>query len=229
MISDSSEGGANVQIEFDWGVDTDVKAIEAKEKIESIRNQLPTDVERLLIEKFNTSDMAVLVIRISSERDLSNAYDLLNSHVKRRLERLKGVSRVSLYGIEKRQILIRLASDRLVAHGVDLNRLSRVLRDSNFLVTAGRIDDDGKRFTVRPMGELGSIEDLGALIIGGPRAAAPGRRHDRLRAARARPTGATSTAATRSAWTCSRRRAPTSSTSATGPRPRSRRSAPTRV
>lgn len=166
MSSDSNEGGANVQLEFKWGVDTDVKAIEAKEKIESIRGQLPTDVERVLVEKFNTSDMAVLVIRISSDRDLSNAYDMLNRHVKRRIERLPGVSRVTLYGIEKRQIIIRLASDRLVAHGVDLNRLSRVLRESNFLVTAGRIDDSGKRFTVRPMGELGTVDDIGALIIG---------------------------------------------------------------
>lgn len=166
MTSTSNEGGANVQIEFNWGVDTDVKAIEAKEKIEGIRSQLPTDVERLLIEKFNTADMAVLVIRISSERDLSNSYDLLNRNIKRRLERLKGVSRVTLYGIEKRQILIRLLADRLVAHGVDLNRLSRVLRDSNFLVTAGRINDGDRRFTVRPLGELASVEDVGALIIG---------------------------------------------------------------
>jgi HAE1 family hydrophobic/amphiphilic exporter-1 len=59
MVSNSSENAANITLEFDWGIDTDVKAIETKERIESIRNQLPLDVERISTQKFNTSDMPI--------------------------------------------------------------------------------------------------------------------------------------------------------------------------
>jgi multidrug efflux pump subunit AcrB len=78
MVSDSSENSVNIFLEFDWGIDTDVKTIETKERIESIRSQLPLDVERISIQKFNTSDMPILIMRISSKRDLSNSYDMLN-------------------------------------------------------------------------------------------------------------------------------------------------------
>ncbi len=166
MVSDSSENSVNIFLEFDWGIDTDVKAIETKERIESIRNQLPLDVERISIQKLNTSDMPVLIMRISSKRDLSNSYDMLNRLLKRRIERIRGVSKVEMYGVEKKQILIQLLADRIIAHKIDLNHLSQVLRNSNFMVTAGRITDANRRFTVRPMGEISTVDEINNLIVG---------------------------------------------------------------
>lgn len=166
MVSDSSENSVNIFLEFDWGIDTDVKTIETKERIESIRNELPLDVERISIQKFNTSDMPVLIMRISSKRDLSNSYDMLNRLLKRRIERIRGVSKVEMYGVEKKQILIQLLADRIIAHKIDLNHLSQVLRNSNFMVTAGRITDANRRFTVRPMGEISTVDEINNLIVG---------------------------------------------------------------
>jgi len=166
MVSDSGENNANVFLEFDWGVDIDVKAIEAKERIEGIRNQMPRDVERIIVQKFSTSDMPILILRISSNRDLSNSYEMLNRVVKRRIERLKGVSRVEMYGVEKKQILIQLMADRIIAHQIDLNRLSQILRNSNFMFTAGRITDADRRFTVRPLNEIHSVDEINNLIVG---------------------------------------------------------------
>jgi HAE1 family hydrophobic/amphiphilic exporter-1 len=166
MVSDSSENSVNIFLEFDWGIDTDVKTIETKERIESIRSQLPLDVERISIQKFNTSDMPILIMRISSKRDLSNSYDMLNRLLKRRIERIRGVSKVEMYGVEKKQILIQLLADRIIAHQIDLNHLSQVLRNSNFMVTAGRITDANRRFMVRPMGEISTVDEINNLIVG---------------------------------------------------------------
>jgi HAE1 family hydrophobic/amphiphilic exporter-1 len=166
MVSNSSENAANITLEFDWGIDTDVKAIETKERIESIRNQLPLDVERISTQKFNTSDMPILIMRISSKRDLSNSYDMLNRLLKRRIERIRGVSKVEMYGVEKKQILIQLLADRIIAHQIDLNHLSQVLQNSNFMVTAGRITDANRRFMVRPMGEISTVDEINNLIVG---------------------------------------------------------------
>jgi HAE1 family hydrophobic/amphiphilic exporter-1 len=166
MESTSNESGANIQLEFDWGEKTAIKAMEAREKIEGIRRQLPPDVERFFINQFSSSDMAMLNVRISSNRDLSNSYDMLNRNLKRRLERIEGVSKVDLYGVEKKEIRIELLADRLAAHRIDLNRLSETLRRNNFSVTAGRINDANRRFVVRPIGEFTSVDEYGELIVG---------------------------------------------------------------
>lgn len=166
MNSTSSESGANIELRFNWGEDTAIKAVEVKEKLDGIRNQLPRDVERIYVNQWSAADIPMFQVRISSNRDLSNAYDMLNRNLKRRLERMVGVSKVDLYGVEKKEIRLELLADRLAAHRVDLNRLAETLRRSNFSVTAGRITDANRRFVVRPIGEFKSIDEYGELIIG---------------------------------------------------------------
>ena len=166
IMSNSRENGAWVQLEFKWGENTAIKALEAQEKLNGIRHLLPEDVERFFVRKWSSSDWAILNLRISSERDLSNAYDMLNRNIKRRLERINGVSRVELYGIEKKQIRVELLADRIKSHNINLNQLSQILTQSNFSVTAGRITDGQHRFVVRPISEFQSVKDFENLIIG---------------------------------------------------------------
>ena len=166
MNSSSSENGAGIDLRFEWGEDTAIKALEAREKLDGIRNEFPRDVERIFVNKFSSSDMALMNVRISSNRDLSNCYDMLNRNLKRRLERLEGVSKVDLYGVDKKEIRIELLADRIAAHRVDLNRLATTLQRVNFSVTAGRITDGNRRFVVRPIGEFQSADEFGELIIG---------------------------------------------------------------
>jgi HAE1 family hydrophobic/amphiphilic exporter-1 len=166
MNSWSSESGANFELRFEWGENTAIKAVEVKEKIDGIRNQLPRDVERIFVNQWSASDMPMLQVRLSSNRDLSNSYDMLNRNLKRRLERIDGVSKVDLYGVDKKEIRLELLADRIAAHRVDLNRLAETLRRSNFSVTAGRITDGKQRFVVRPIGEFKFIDEYGDLIVG---------------------------------------------------------------
>lgn len=166
MTSFSRENGANIQFQFNWGVDINLKALEAKEKLDGIRDQLPADVERIFVRKWSTSDMEMMTLRISSNRDLSNAYDMLNRNLKRRIERLPGVAKVDLYGVEKKEIKIQLLADRIISHHVDLNRLAQTLQRSNFSIAGGKIHDGNRRFVVRPIGEFKSIDEIGELIIG---------------------------------------------------------------
>jgi HAE1 family hydrophobic/amphiphilic exporter-1 len=166
MVSNSEENGAEIRLEFDWGVDANVRALEAKEKLDGIRHQFPADLERFYVVKFATSDMPLLTLRLSSHRDLSHSYDMLDRNLKRRLSRLSGVSNVDLYGVEKNQIRIQLSVDRIIAHKIDIGRLVETLQRSNVLVTAGKITDAHRRFVVRPIGHFQTIEEIGDLIVG---------------------------------------------------------------
>jgi len=165
MTSNASEDGGNVRLEFEWGVETDIKAMEARDKLENIRGQFPADLERFFVRKFSITDMEILTLRLSSNRDLSNAYDLLNRNLKRRLERIEGISRCDLYGVEQKQIRIQLLPDRIIAYQIDIGRLVQALQRSNFLLTAGKITDGNKRFVLRPIGEFQSIEEIGEFIV----------------------------------------------------------------
>ena len=164
--SNAGENNGGIQVMFKQGSDINLKAIEIKEKIESVRNQLPDDFEYYNIFKFEDGGSNTLQLRISSERDLSNAYDLLNRNLKQRIERIEGVGQVTLYGVEKKEIRIELINDRVLSYGVDLNQLTQTLQRANFSTSAGKITDAGLRYNVRPIGELRSVDDIKELIIG---------------------------------------------------------------
>ncbi|NNE71230.1 MAG: efflux RND transporter permease subunit, partial [Rhodothermales bacterium] len=161
----SYEGGSNLFLEFDWGADTDLKAIQVRERIDAVRDQFPADVERIFVNRFNMADEPILQLRLSSERDLSGSYELLDRKLKQVLERVEGVSRVDLYGVNRREIKIELLADRIAAHRVDLGKLTSDLQSANFSVTAGRITDAGQRYVVRPVGEIRSVDEVRDLVI----------------------------------------------------------------
>ncbi len=165
LESRSSSNGANIEVIFDWGEDVAVKAVEARDRIEAIRGSLPSDVRRINVFKFNFTDQPVLRMRISSERDLSGAYDMLMRKLIRPLERIPGVARVQLEGVEPREIRIELIADRVVSHGIDLVDLQRRLQQVNFSDSAGLIRDNETRYRVNPRGEFRSVDEIGALVI----------------------------------------------------------------
>jgi len=165
MYSTSREDQAEIFLQFGWDQSMGAKGIEARAKVDSIRHMLPSDVRRVLVFTGSLGDQPVLQLRISSERDLSDSHELLNRLLTRRLERIEGVSRVELQGVDPREIRILLKPDQLAAHGIDITSVRDLLMSSNFAVSAGRITAADQRFSVRPSGEFRSVDEIRDLTL----------------------------------------------------------------
>lgn len=165
MRSWSNENSAEISLEFNWEENINSKSIEVRERLDSIRHLLPKDVERVLVFQFNTNDMPIFQLRISSERDLAMAYDLLERQIKRPLERVAGVSKVELYGVEKRQVVIRLDPDKMRALNIDATAIVSMLQSNNFAMTAGELRNNQNSILVKPVGEYRELEEIASLPI----------------------------------------------------------------
>jgi len=161
----ASSDQAQFQIQFNWDRDADAAAFDVRTKLDSIRPQLPAGADRLLIQAFSASDQAAVVIRIASDRDLTDQYEMLEKYLQRPIERLEGVARVELQGVQPREVRILVDPNRLAAYGVDVQKLRGLLESSNFSVSAGEITENGSRFTVRPIGEFNTLEDVRSLLV----------------------------------------------------------------
>jgi HAE1 family hydrophobic/amphiphilic exporter-1 len=165
MFSSSSESQAEIFLQFDWDQNMGAKGIEARSKVDAIRHQLPGDVRRVFVFTGSLGDQPVLQLRISSDRDLSDSYELLDRLLKRRLERIDGVSRVDLHGVDPREIRILLNADLVAAYGINIADLRDLLVRSNFAVNAGRVITGDQRLSLRPRGEFRSIDEIRNLVI----------------------------------------------------------------
>ena len=166
MSSSSRENSSEIFLQFGWDQSMGSKGIEARAKVDGVRHLLPDDVRRVLVFTGSLADQPVMQLRISSDRDLSDSYDLLDRLLKRPIERIEGVSKVDLHGVDPREVRILLDADRMSAHGVSIDDLTQ-LEGANFAVSAGRITGDGQRYSVRPMGEFSSLQQIEDLVIKG--------------------------------------------------------------
>ncbi|HXS73585.1 MAG TPA: efflux RND transporter permease subunit [Rhodanobacteraceae bacterium] len=165
MNSTSRADGTQIFLQFKWGENVAVKAVQAREKIDAIRADLPSDLQRYTVQKFSTSDQPILQLRIASERNLANSYALLDRELKRPIERIPGVARVDIGGVQAPELQIELSAQRLAAHGVSLNQLYQRLKQANFSLSAGEVSDAGKRWRVQPQGQWRDLDEIRALPV----------------------------------------------------------------
>ncbi|HVR80556.1 MAG TPA: efflux RND transporter permease subunit, partial [Luteimonas sp.] len=160
--------GADLLVVFtDWERNVAIAASEARERIDAIRDELPEELQRYFVLKIDTGDQPVLRVRLASDtQNLTGAYDLIEREFKRRIERIPGVARVEVSGAPPNEVEIAIAPDRLSAHNISLNDLTRTLQAVNFSVSAGVVDDGGRRLRVQPVGEITDLQQLSNLVIG---------------------------------------------------------------
>ncbi|GIU48481.1 acriflavin resistance protein [Shewanella sairae] len=165
LRSSSSQNGAEIDLRMKWGENVATKSLEAREKVDAVRHLLPKDVERVFIRQFSTADMPVLNLRISSDRELSSAFDLLDKQLKKPLERVAGVSQVTLYGVEQKQIEIRVNADKLAASNISVQALNRRLQQENFVINAGVLKTQSRVYQVSPKGEFRNLDDINRIVL----------------------------------------------------------------
>lgn len=166
MTSTSDANQSEVDLEFDWGENVAVKEVQVLDKVDSIRGDLPADVRHIAVLKQSGADVPILQLRLSSNRDLTHSYEMLNRLLKDRIQRVPGVSHVELYGVEPQEIRIELHADAIAAHNVDLNKLNETLLRGNFSVSGGSITDGGQRLLVQVNDEYKSLDEIRDLRIG---------------------------------------------------------------
>ncbi|HUQ12102.1 MAG TPA: efflux RND transporter permease subunit [Steroidobacteraceae bacterium] len=165
--STSTDQDARFEIRFAWGTDINTAGFEVRNKLDSVRSTLPKTADRIWMWTASTANQPMLTVRFSADQDLSSQYDLLDRYFAKPIERLDGVARVELAGVEAREVRILVDPGRTAAHGVDVRQLVQLLEKSNFSVGAGQITGNGERFSVRPLGEFRSLDEIRNLVIKG--------------------------------------------------------------
>ena len=165
ITSWSNADQAVVQMTFPWDKDVDILRSEARELVERARVDLPVDVDRILVQNFNTNDIPIIEGRIASHQDLRGAYDLLENRLKKPLESVPGVAEVEIGGVDPREVDIFLKLDAIKRYSIDVNALFRRLDSANLNLTLGKLDDSDNRYRVLSKGAVASLDQLRAFPV----------------------------------------------------------------
>jgi len=165
ITSSSSEGRSTVRVSFAWGTEIDTAAIDVQGKLEDEINELPDDIVRPRIRKFDIASFPVVLLGISSNLDPIELTELIEVQIRNRFARIPGVAQVDLWGGFHREVRIELDPDRIKALGLPLDRVLKAIRDANLDLPTGKIEQGRYEVVLRAPAEFTNLDQIRKTVI----------------------------------------------------------------
>lgn len=139
---------------------------EMRRKVNDLQPTLPSGVTSLqIIDDFG--DVFGIMMMLTGDGydyvELKRYADLLS----REIELVEGVGKVSIAGDQQEYLYVEMSIDRLASLNLDFSTITSLLSHQNSVVSAGELMINGQNLTIRPSGDLNSVESLENLIIHG--------------------------------------------------------------
>ncbi|MFO7716253.1 efflux RND transporter permease subunit [Desulfosarcina sp.] len=165
ITSTSSEGRSTVNVSFVWGTQIDTAAIDVQGKLEDELNELPDDIVRPRVRKFDIASFPVVLLGISSNLDPVELTELIEDRIRYRFARIPGVAQVDVWGGFNREVRIELDPDRIQAVGLPLDQVIDAIRDANLDLPAGKIEQGRYEVMLRAPAEFINLDQIRDTVI----------------------------------------------------------------
>jgi len=162
-------GTALTVLEFDFGTDMDMKAIDIRENIDRIKGYLPDDANDPMVMKLDINAMPIMELSLSGEKSISELEKLTEDVIKPRLERIEGVASISLNGGLEEEVEINISEEILSGYGLSAGQLAQLIGAENFNLPLGNMTKGIQTINVRQVGEFESVDDIRRLMVSLPR------------------------------------------------------------
>ncbi|MDJ0748242.1 MAG: efflux RND transporter permease subunit [Woeseiaceae bacterium] len=165
----SRSGQSDVTLEFVWGTDMDVAAVEVREKLDILL--LPLEAARPLLLRFDPSSEPMMRLALRYDEDagteaaLKALRRLAEDRIKNSLEAVEGTAAVKVSGGLEDEIQIRVDQQRLSQLGISIDQIASRIRAENVNLSGGRLEEGDQRFLVRTLNEFQSVDEFRDAIV----------------------------------------------------------------
>ena len=165
LESRSQLGRSSIGIEFELGTDVDRAAEDVRDRVNRARRELPDDLDPPIVSKMDMSGMPLMFVPLFTERTAVEATEFVEEFVKPKIETVKGVAGIEIFGELKRAIRIWLDGEALQARGLAATDVMAALNREHVERPGGLMEGGSVEYTVRTDAEYQSIEELAAMVI----------------------------------------------------------------
>jgi hydrophobic/amphiphilic exporter-1 (mainly G- bacteria), HAE1 family len=147
-------------IQFDLGTDQDQAAIDVRDRVETVRAQMPTAVESPVVQKFELGALPIIELALAGPQGVDALYELADEDLRDRFSRVAGVAGIDIVGGRAREVEVLVRPERLRAYGLTLDQVVGLIGAENVSVPGGRITETGVDVPVRVIGEYQDVREL---------------------------------------------------------------------
>lgn len=165
ITSNALQDVSVILVEFDTDVEVQVAKDRVKNAIDKARKDLPTDLTQdPTAMEVNFSEFPIMNINLSGDFPL----DKIKSYgedIQDRIEELPEITRVDIVGALEREIQINLDLQKMQSYGLAFYDIQSAVQNENINISAGELNVDNVRRTLRIKGEFQNIEQLRNVVV----------------------------------------------------------------
>ncbi len=165
LRSESSTGMTLVLVEFQLSRNIDVATQDVRDKVTSIRANLPLGIEQPIIEKFDPDSAPIMAVSLSGPVSIRELTRYADDVVKPLIEGVNGVGSVAIVGGREREIRIWLRADDLRRYHVTADEVIRAIERENLEFPGGRIETSDRELVVKTKGKLRRAADFSGVVV----------------------------------------------------------------
>jgi len=166
-IESSIQDGVSVtSIDFLASVDPDDAMEDVTQRMSEVRPTLPAEVRQVEIDDFNTADVTVYQVALTSETAEYRILEKEAERLEQRMERVAGVKQVETWAYPEQRVTVGLDLERMRALDLSLDRVAGAIRSAAPNVPGGDIEAGERRFTVQTSGDYASIDAIRRTVVG---------------------------------------------------------------
>ncbi|HEX7130273.1 MAG TPA: efflux RND transporter permease subunit, partial [Rhodanobacteraceae bacterium] len=166
----SRTGESDVILEFAWGTDMDMAALDVRDKLDTL--QLPLEAQKPLLLRFNPSTDPIVRIGLTSKdagdtdpAALKRLRRFADNELKKRLEPVAGVAAVKVGGGLEDEVEVAVDQHKLAQLGIDINTVITRLKNENVNISGGSIDQGTQRYLVRTLNQFTDLQQMRDMLI----------------------------------------------------------------
>lgn len=165
--STSTEGVSSIIVEFEPDTSIDDAFTKVRDKVDTAKPDLPSDVEEPVVAEIDFSEFPILTINLSASYPLTRLKRVAEN-LQDELEGIPSVLAVDLIGGLDREVQVNVDLAKLQGYNLTYTDLVTAIRDENTNVPGGSIDVDELNYLVRIDGEIADPAELENLVIKSP-------------------------------------------------------------
>lgn len=166
ITSSSEDGRSKITIEFNISQNIDDATNDVRDRVSSIVDSLPREVDYPEIQKTNSDDDVILWLNLTSENlSVMELTDYADRYLVDKFSVIDGVARVRIGGAKEKALRVWLDRAAMVSFNVTTNDIEDALRQQNIELPAGTIETESKSFTVKVERLQKSINDFKTLVL----------------------------------------------------------------
>ncbi|MBX3013357.1 MAG: efflux RND transporter permease subunit [Caldilineaceae bacterium] len=166
--STSAESVSTIVILFDLNQSADKVSQEVREKVNLLRNDLPSGIQEPVIRRFNPSDQAIMLFGVADKTGKLSPVELrqlVEDTIQAPLQRVPDVAAVDVAGGLEREIQVNLNIEAMQARKISPQQVGAALQTENINIPGGSLVESEQEVTLRTPGNFQTIDDLRNVII----------------------------------------------------------------